>query len=142
MSELKTQVNNKDPKKYIESIKDEGRKKDLYELLKIFKKVTRKNPKMWGDSIVGYGSYHYKSERSKQEGDWPLTGFSNRKNHLTIYIMPGFQNYQRYLKTIGKYKNSVSCLYVKKLEDINREVLEELIRESVSDMREMYGDKK
>jgi hypothetical protein len=96
------------------------------------------NPKMWGTSIIGYGSYHYKSERSAQEGDWPLTGFSPRKQNMSIYIIPGFKKYQAILKKIGKHKTSVSCLYINKLEDIDLKILENMIKDSVKEMKKMY----
>jgi len=89
--------------------------------------------------MIGYGSYHYKSDRSKQEGDWPLTGFSPRKQYLAIYIMSGVKNYSDLLSKLGKYKiSSGSCIYVNKIEDINIEVLREIISTSVSDMKKNY----
>jgi hypothetical protein len=91
--------------------------------------------------MVGYGSYHYKSERSTQEGDWPLTAFSPRKNALTIYIMPGFTTYGAFLKQLGTYTTSVSCLYIKKLSDVDLVVLERLIACSVADMQQKYHKK-
>ena len=100
---------------------------------------------MWGSSIIGYGQYHYKSERSSQEGDWPLTGFSPRKQQLSIYIMPGIKNYPQFLKKLGKHKANLSCsgscLYIKKLEDVNVSVLKQLIKQSVKDMQKRYGAK-
>ena len=95
-------------------------------------------PKMWGDSIVGFGEYHYKSERSSQEGDWPLTGFSPRKRNMTVYIMPGFRNYRDLMSRLGKHKSSVSCIYFNKLEDINAKVLKQIIRRSVADMKKIH----
>jgi len=96
-------------------------------------------PKMWGDSIVGFGEYHYKSERSTQEGDWPLTGFSPRKRNMTVYIMPGFSNYQELMNKLGKHKSSVSCIYFSKLSDIDVSVLKQIVRKSVSDMKNIYA---
>ena len=93
---------------------------------------------MWGDSIVGFGEYHYKSERSSQEGDWPLTGFSPRKRNLTVYVMPGFSNYKSLMNKLGRHKSSVSCIYFNKLEDIDVKVLKQVIRRSVADMKKMY----
>ena len=92
-------------------------------------------PKLWGDSIVGFGEYHYKSERSSQEGDWPLTAFSPRKRNMTVYIMPGFSKYQDLLDKLGAHKTSVSCLYFNKLENIDVKVLKQIIRRSVADMK-------
>jgi hypothetical protein len=110
-------------------------------LLKLFRKVTGRVPRLWGNGIVGFGSYHYKSERSKQEGDWPLTGFAPRKQNLAIYVMPGFAAYGALLKKLGTFKTSVGCLYIHQLADIELAVLEELIRRSVFDMRKQYGVK-
>ena len=95
-------------------------------------------PRLWGDSIVGFGEYHYKSERSTQEGDWPLTGFSPRKRSMTVYIMPGFSNYQDLLSRLGQHKTSVSCIYFNKLANIDVKVLKQIIRKSVADMKKMY----
>lgn len=137
--ELKTKVNDASVTEFLDKLDDEQKKADSYELLKIFKEVTGFDPKMWGSSIIGYGSYHYKSTRSTQEGDWPLTGFSPRKQSLTIYIMPGFDHYKEIMKDLGKYKTSVSCLYIKKLSDIDTDLLRKLIKESVKLMKEQHG---
>ena len=116
---------------------EEAKRKDCQELVKIMKRVTGKNPKMWGDSIVGFDKYHY-VYASGREGDWPITGFSPRKQSLTIYIMNGFKDYSKELKKLGKYKTSVSCLYVKRLEDIDTKILEKIITKSVKTMRSLY----
>lgn len=139
MADIKTRMNDRDVTEFINSVENIQRKKDSQVLLEIFKEVTGMEPKMWGDGIVGFGSYHYKSERSKQEGDWPLTGFSPRKQNLSIYIMPGFDDYKGILNKIGKCKTSVSCLYINKLEEIDLVQLQELIRQSVADMKKRYG---
>lgn len=139
MTQLKTLVNDRSPDEFVETIADEQKKEDCKQLLTIFAQATGLEPKMWGSSIVGYGSYHYKSERSKQEGDWPLTGFAPRKQALTIYIMPGFDQYQDLLAKLGPHKKSVSCLYIKKLFAINEEVLEQIIAKSTVAMKERYG---
>ena len=145
MAELKTKKNNASVSAFINKVPDEQKRKDAKELLKIFREATGKRPKMWGSSIIGYGQYHYKSERSSQEGDWPLIGFSPRKQQLSIYIMPGIKNYPQYLKKIGKHKANLSCsgscLYIKKLEDVNVSVLKQLIKQSVKDMQKRYGAK-
>ena len=131
MAEIKTKENNASVKDFIEKIEDEQKRKDSLELLKIFKEVTKINPKMWGSSIIGFGKYRYKSERSKQEGDWPLTGFSPRKQALTLYLMTGVSNHKELLKKLGKYKLSGgSCIYIKKLGDVNLTVLKKLIKDS------------
>jgi hypothetical protein len=142
MAELKTKKNDASVTDFLDTVENEQKRQDSYELLKIFTEVTKEKPVMWGSSIVGFGLYHYKSERSKQEGDWPISGFSPRKQNLTIYIMYGFSKSQELLKKIGKHKISGgSCLYIKRLSDINTDVLKELIKASVKDMKEKYNIK-
>ena len=136
MAELKTQKNDASVIDFINSLNDDVKKQDSLKLLEIFEECTGEKPIMWGTSIVGFGSYHYKSEISAQEGDWPLTGFSPRKQNLTIYIMPGFEKYQKELANIGKHKTSVSCLYVKKLSGIDVDILKKIITDSTNIMRE------
>lgn len=139
MAELKTQKNKASVSKFLASVEDEERRKDGQALLKIFKEVLSEKPEMWGTSMVGFGSFHYKSERSKQEGDWPLTAFSPRKQNLTIYIMPGAGKYPELLSKLGKYKISGgSCVYVKRLTDVDTAVLKKLIKQSVQDMKKMH----
>ncbi|MGV8130647.1 MAG: DUF1801 domain-containing protein [Candidatus Pacearchaeota archaeon] len=133
MAELKTKENNASVKGFIDSLDDEQKKKDSYKLLEIFEDITKEKPKMWGTSIIGFGKYHYKSERSKQEGWWPLIGFSPRKTALTLYIMCGVNWNKDLLKDMGKYKmSSGSCMYVKRLSDLNLDKLKNLIKESFS----------
>jgi len=140
MAELKTQKTKESPLAFIKSIKDEAKRKDALALLKIFKEATKLPPTMWGTSIVGYGMYHYESERSAQKGDWPLTGFSPRKQDLTVYIMPGFKAYGPLLKLLGKCKLSGgSCIYIRKLSDVDTKVLVKIIKASVSDMKKKYA---
>ena len=134
MSELKTKVNTASVEKFLNAVADEQTRKDCYEILKIMKQVTKEEPKMWGASIVGFGSYHYKGA-SGREGDWMLTGFSPRKQNLTLYLMHGFDVHQDLLKKLGKYKTSMGCLYIKKLEDVDKKVLKELVAESVKRMK-------
>lgn len=139
MAELKTKKTNVSAAAFIAKIPDAQKRKDSQSLLSIFKKATGERPVMWGTSIIGYGQYHYKSKRSRQEGDWPLTGFSPRASNLTIYIMPGFKSYGPLLKKLGKHKISGgSCIYIKKLDDIDIKVLAEIIKLSVRDMRKKY----
>lgn len=139
MSTLKTLENDANVLEFINSVENETRKKDSLELLKIFKEATGLEPKMWGDSLIGYGKYHYKSERSKQEGDWPLTGFSPRNQSLTVYIMPGFESYTELLGKLGKFKTSVSCLYINKLSDIDINVLEQIIKDAFLKMKQQHS---
>ncbi len=103
--------------------------------------ITGQKAQMWGTSIVGFGKYHYKSERSAQEGDWPLIGFSPRKQNLTLYMMTGFAEVQSLLEKLGKHKTSVGCLYLKKLADVDLEILSKLIKNSYEQMRKIHGVK-
>ncbi len=139
MAELKTKVNNASVTDFINSVADEVKRKDAFTLLNLFKKVTGKEPKMWGTSIIGFGMYHYKSEKSKQEGDWPLTGFSPRKQNLTLYILHGNDNNQELLAKLGKHKTSGGsmggCLYISKLSDVDQTVLTKLIETSFQFMK-------
>ncbi len=139
MAELKTKSTEKDVIEFINQIEDETKRKDGLALLKIFKAVTRKKPKLWSNGTIGFGEYHYKSERSSQEGDWMATGFAARKQNISIYAMAGVKNYASLLKKLGKHKvSSGSCIYINKLEDIDLEVLKELIKQSISDLGKIY----
>lgn len=137
MAENKTQPTDADPRAFIAGVEDEQKRADCEVLLEMMERVSGEPPVMWGDSIVGFGSYHYKYA-SGREGDHLLTGFSPRKANLTIYIMPGFKRYEDELSGLGKHKHSVSCLYVKRLSDIDLDVLEPMVADSVKRMREMY----
>jgi len=136
MAELKTRQNDQDVHEFLEGVSNETRKKDCYEVLELMRAATGVEPKMWGDSIIGFGSYHYKYA-SGREGDWFLTGFSPRKQNLTLYIMPGFDEYEGLMKKLGKYKTGKSCLYLNKLEDVDLAVLKTLIEKSVKKMQEV-----
>lgn len=139
MAELKTQLTKQKVGTFIATVSDKEKQKDAKALLALMKGATGMPPKMWGTSIIGFGMYHYKSERSSQEGDWPLTGFSPRKQNLTVYIMPGFSAYEGLLKKLGKYKKSVGCLYINKLSDVDTKVLAKIVQTSVRDMRKKYN---
>jgi nucleoid DNA-binding protein len=136
MTELKTKVNKASVDKFIKSVKDERVREDCYKILEIMKKATKSEPKMWGTSIVGFGSYHYKS-KSGREGDWMLTGFSPRKQNLTLYIMTGLDEHGDLLENLGKHTTGKSCLYVKKLDDVDLKVLKKLVAQSVRKMKEL-----
>lgn len=139
MAELKTQKTKVSPSKFVAAIQDDAKRADAKELLKIFKDATGMSSKMWGQAIVGYGEYHYKSERSRQEGDWPLTGFSPRAANFTLYIMPGFKDFKADLKKLGKHKISGgSCIYIKRVSDIDVPTLKKIIKKSVAMMRKKY----
>ncbi len=115
---------------FIDGVEDKQKQADCRVLIEVMKQVTNDEPKMWGPSIVGFGNYHYKYA-SGREGDWFHVGFSPRKQNLTMYIMDGFEAYRDYLAELGKFKTGKSCLYVKKLDDVNMDVLQELIEASV-----------
>jgi hypothetical protein len=142
MAELKTKKNAGSVHAFIKAVEDPQRRRDATQVFNIFKKATGMKPVMWGTSIVGFGSYHYKSERSTQEGDWPLTGFSPRKANLTVYIMPGFKAYAALLKKLGRHKISGgSCIYINKLSDIHVPTLSAIIKDSVKEMQRRYKTK-
>lgn len=139
MAELKTQVNNASVEKFINSTKDEGKIKDCMVLLDMMKKIFKEEPKMWGSSIVGFGSFHYKG-KSGREGDWFVTGFSPRKQNMTIYFCLGFKHFAPHLKNLGKHKTSVGCLYVNKLSDIDIKVLKEMLKETKANQKKLESE--
>ncbi len=134
--ELKTKLNDASVEDFINAVEDETIRADCFEIAKMMKQVTKAEPKMWGSSIVGFGSYHYKGA-SGREGDWMLVGFSPRKQNLTLYIMAGFDGYPELLKKLGKFSTGKSCLYIKKLADVDKKVLKELVGESVQYMKKL-----
>jgi hypothetical protein len=139
MSAIKTQPVDIDIDKFLMSVEPEKKRVDSIELKKLFDSVVQEKASLWNNNMIGYGSFHYKSERSKQEGDWPLTGFSPRKQYIAVYIMSHVNNYKDLLGKLGKYKiSSGSCIYVKKIEDINLDILKKIISTSVSDMKKKY----
>ena len=138
MAELKTQVNNASVEKFISSVKDEKTKNDCLTLLDLMKKTTKEEPKMWGSSIVGFGTFHYKG-KSGREGDWFVTGFSPRKQTMTVYFCLGFKHLAPQLKKLGKFKTSVGCLYFNKLSDIDIKVLAEMLKETKANLKTLVG---
>ena len=133
MAELKTRPTDDDVAAFINNIADEQKRQDSQAILALMQDVTGAEPQMWGDSIVGFGSYHYKYA-SGREGDWFLTGFAPRKQNLTLYIMAGFEQYDTLLARLGKHKTGKSCLYLKRLADVDPNTLRELVRQSVAHM--------
>jgi len=130
MAELKTKVNDASVEKFINSVKDEEKRNDCVTLLELMKKEAKEDPKMWGTSIVGFGTFHYKG-KSGREGDWFVTGFSPRKQNMTVYFCLGFQHLAPLMKGLGKFKTSAgSCLYFKKLSDIDTKVLTQMLKET------------
>ncbi|WP_201300987.1 DUF1801 domain-containing protein [Sunxiuqinia indica] len=141
MAELKTTPNDRSVENFLNEIEPGQKRKDGFRLLEIMKKLTNSQPQMWGESIIGFGTYHYKYA-SGREGDWFVTGFSPRKQNLSIYLM-SCENDKRLAdlyKKLGKHKTGKACLYVKKLEDIDESVLTEMIKESIQSMKEKYPD--
>jgi hypothetical protein len=134
-STLKTLPNDASARDFINSVEDETKRNDGLVLLGMYERIIGLPPKMWGSAIVGFGQYHYKSERSTQEGDWPLAAFSPRKQNLTLYVMTGFTDFQDLLKDLGKHKTSVSCLYINTLADVDMKVLEKIIKRSYDDSK-------
>ncbi len=129
MSEPKTKKNEASVEGFLKSVENEKRREDSFVVLDLMKEVTGEEPTMWGTSIVGFGSYHYKGA-SGREGDWMKVGFSPRKHSMTLYIMDGFGSYDSLLKTLGKYKTGKSCLYINKMEDVDQSVLRKLVKQS------------
>jgi hypothetical protein len=138
MAEPKTKKNDASVENFLNSVANQTRREDSLALLGLMRDVTGEEAKMWGSSIVGFGSYHYVYQ-SGREGDWMLTGFSPRKQNLAIYIMAGFSDYGPLLEKLGKHKTGKSCLYVNKLADVDINVLRELVRRGVRSMRKKYG---
>jgi len=137
MAEIKTQPTKVSVTDFINSIDDREKRSDARNVAAMMRRATGKRARMWGTSIVGFGTYHYKYA-SGREGDFFLTGFSPRKQALTVYIMAGFSRFDRLIKKLGKHKKGKSCLYVKRLADVDQGVLEQLINESVKFMRKNY----
>ena len=137
MAELKTRPTDGSVEAFLNRIPDETKRRDAFTVLELMRQATQEEPVMWGDSIVGFGSYHYKYA-SGREGDWFLIGFSPRKQNLTLYIMDGFDGYDELLQALGKHRTGKSCLYLKRLAQIHLPALEELIQRSVQHMVETH----
>ncbi len=138
MATLKTRPSDASVEGFLDSVENEDRREDARRVLAIMRQVTQEPPKMWGSRLVGFGSYHYRYA-SDREGDWPLTGLSPGKRNLTVYVMPGFDDYGEMLSRLGKHRTGKSCLYVNRLRDVDLNVLEAIIRQSVADMRRRYA---
>jgi hypothetical protein len=139
MSELKTKPTDASVQEFLDRVDDPARRKDCEEVLEMMRSVTGKEPRMWGTGLIGFGQYRYRYE-SGREGDWPLSGFAPRKESLTLYIMAGVERFPALLKRLGKHKVGKGCLYVKRLSDVDPEVLEQLVRSSVEHVRKQYGE--
>ena len=133
VAELKTKATSESVNGFLGRIENGKLRADCVTISKLMREATKARPKMWGSSIVGFGSYHYKYASGRQ-ADWFLTGFSPRKQYLTLYIMPGFKKYAGLLNRLGKHKTAKSCLYIKNLDEIDPRSLRQLISQSVKDM--------
>ena len=140
MAELKTRPEKTSVTEFLASIADENRRRDCETIAALMQEVTGAAPVMWGASIVGFGRYHYRYD-SGREGDWMLVGFSPRKKDITLYLMAGFDRFPELMRRLGKHKTGKSCLYVKKLDDVDRTVLRELVQSSVDAMAEQRVDR-
>jgi hypothetical protein len=138
MAENKTKATDASVEGYLSAIEDEARRNDCQTLAKLMTKATKQPPKMWGTSIVGFGSYHYKYE-SGREGDSCLTGFSSRKGDISIYLVADFPGQEALLSKLGKHKRGKGCLYIRKLDDVNLKVLEQLVVGAVAERKRRYG---
>lgn len=134
MSANKTQPNDGDVDAFLGSVKNDQRREDAYVVLQMMERISERPPTMWGDSIVGFGTRHMVYE-SGRELDWFYVGFSPRKQNLTLYVMDGFSDYDELLGRLGKHSTGVSCLYIKKLDDVDVDVLEEIVTRSVEHVR-------
>jgi uncharacterized protein DUF1801 len=133
VAELKTKPTEQSVTEFLNRVPDAQRREDCFAVAKIMQEITGSEPKMWGPSIVGFGSYRYKYD-SGREGDWMMTGFSPRKQDLTLYLMMGFEKHGALLKDLGKHRTAKSCLYIKRLSDIHVPTLKKLIKASVKDL--------
>jgi len=138
MADTKTKPTDRSVEEFLKEVENPTKKKDSFEILRMMKKVTQEEPVIWGDSIVGFGSYHYKYS-SGREGDSPLVGFSPRKQNLTIYIQDGIDKYDVLLKKLGKFKTGKVCLYINKLNDVDNEILKQILTKSVEYMKKEYS---
>ncbi|MEZ5082556.1 MAG: DUF1801 domain-containing protein [Bacteroidales bacterium] len=138
MAELKTQPTEQSVQDFLEAIDDRQKKVDSIKISKLMEEISGSKPKMWGGSIVGFGDYRYKYA-SGREGDWFLVGFSPRKQNISLYLMCTVDTGSKYYKSLGKFKHGKSCIYIKKLDDINRDVLIEMIKDSIKQVKEKYS---
>ena len=140
MAELKTKKNNASVSEFLDSVSDPVQRQDSYTILKMMEQITGEQPVMWGSSIVGFGNirYHYSTG---QGGDWMLIGFSPRKQNLTLYLMGGFEKVEELLSRLGKHKTGKGCLYIKRLSEVDLNVLQDLVVQSVQLTRAFYTDK-
>jgi hypothetical protein len=134
MAEPKTKPTNQSVKEFLNEISEPERRADCFAVAKMMEEITGEKPKMWGPSIVGFGSYHYKYA-SGRDGDWPMMGFSPRKKDLTLYIMMGFEKHADLMEKLGKHSHSKSCLYIKRLSDVHIPTLKKLMKVGLKDLK-------
>jgi hypothetical protein len=134
MAEPKTKANNASVEDFLNAVPDEKKRADAFRVLEMMREVSGEAPQMWGDAIVGFGTSHY-TYASGREGDWPLIAFSPRKANLTLYITSDFERYGALMSRLGKFTTGKSCLYIKRLSDVDEAALRELIRQSVETAR-------
>lgn len=140
MAGIKTKQTDADVCEFINSFADtEQKRADSFELLKLMQDFSGYEPKMWGPSMIGFGKYHYKSDRSRQEGDWPLLGFSPRKAAISLYVYTGNPEHEYLLKNLGKFKMGKACIYIKKLADIDQNELKKLMQATIDFLQAKYG---
>jgi hypothetical protein len=137
MSDLKTKPSDASVAEHLTRIADPLRRQDCETVIGLMRRVTGEEPKMWGTGMIGFGTYRYRYQTGR-EGDWPLAGFASRKDSLTLYIMAGVERFPALLQKLGKHKTGKGCLYVKRLSDVDTQVLEELVRSSVEHVRKTY----
>lgn len=151
MAEIKTKVNNSSVEEFILSVtNDDQKRKDSFDLLKLMEDFTGQKARMWGSSIIGFGKYHYKSERSTQEGDWPLLAFSPRKAAISLYVYAGTEqvevsgenNQLLLLEQLGKYKMGKACIYIKSLSDIRIDILKDIMANTITYLQKKFPDDK
>ena len=134
MAEPKTRPTTESVEKFLNGIADDQRRKDCFRIVEMMKAATKTEPAMWGTSIVGFGRHQYKG--ASGTGEWPLIGFSPRKNDLTLYLMSGFLRHAESLKKLGKHKTGKGCLYLKKLADVDESTLKAIIKQTVADIKQ------
>lgn len=137
MAELKTRPSDRDVRAFLSALEDEQQREDAFALLNLMQEITGQPPRLWGENIIGFGEYHYRYASGRQ-GDWPTVAFAPRKRELVLYIMSGFEAYPALMQRLGKYRTGKSCLYVRRLKEIDLPTLRELIRKSVEDIQAHY----
>jgi Domain of unknown function (DU1801) len=138
MAEAKTKPTKESVRAFLDRISDEERRRDCLKLVRLMKRAAGAPPKMWGAGIVGFGSYRY-VYASGREGDWPVAAFAPRKRDLTLYIMSGFGGHAALLRKLGRHKTAKCCLYIKRLADVDLELLEQLVLASVKEKKRRHA---